>query len=92
MPLVGRPGIAVPRTVPKWVELRDVSRLLTSDEFVTRTKCLAESGGRADGPSTSNTPAVCPCEANSGCFRTSDRLAVGNPHPLEIADFHGILV
>ena len=28
----------------------------------------------------------------SGCFRPSDRLAGWDSHPLEIADFHGILV
>ena len=27
----------------------------------------------------------------SGCFRPSDRLAGWDSHPLEIADFHGIL-
>jgi hypothetical protein len=28
----------------------------------------------------------------SGCFRPSDRLAGWDSHPLEIADFHGVLV
>jgi hypothetical protein len=27
----------------------------------------------------------------SGCFRPSDRLARWDSHPLEIADFHGVL-
>jgi hypothetical protein len=27
----------------------------------------------------------------SGCFRPSDRLAGWDSHPLEIADFHGVL-
>ena len=76
----------------KRVDLQDVSRHLTSDGFLTQMRSFAESVGPADAPTTSNTPAVCSFEANSGCFRPSDRLAGWDSHPLKIADFHGILV
>ena len=33
----------------------------------------------------------CPVLRRSGCFRPSDRLAGWDSHPLEIADFHGVL-
>ena len=35
---------------------------------------------------------ACPVLRRSGCFRPSDRLAGWDSHPLEIADFHGVLV
>jgi len=74
------------------VLLQDVSRHFASDGFLTQTRSFAESGGRADAPTTSDTRPACPCETKSGCFRPSDRLAGWDSHPLEIADFHGILV
>ena len=33
----------------------------------------------------------CPVLLRSDCFRPSDRLAGWDSHPLEIADFHGVL-
>ena len=35
---------------------------------------------------------ICYLLRRSDCFRPSDRLAGWDSHPLEIADFHGILV
>ncbi len=35
---------------------------------------------------------ICHLLRRPGCFRPSDRLAGWDSHPLEIADFHGILV
>ena len=35
---------------------------------------------------------ICYLLHRSDCFRPSDRLAGWDSHPLEIADFHGILV
>ncbi len=74
------------------VDLRDVSDHLTSDEFLTQARSFAESGGRADAPTPSNTSAVCPCEANSGCRPLSDLVAGQDLHPLKIADLRGILL
>ena len=34
---------------------------------------------------------ICYLLYRSGCFRPSDRLAGWDSHPLEIADFHGVL-
>src|SRR5476651_1558218 len=34
---------------------------------------------------------ICYLLRRPGCFRPSDRLAGWNSHPLEIADFHGVL-
>ena len=47
---------------------------------------FTEFGGRADVPTRSNTPAFCPCEADSGCHSPDDRSAAWVSHPLEIAD------
>ena len=33
----------------------------------------------------------CPVIHRSGCFRPSDQMAGWDSHPLEIADFHGVL-
>ena len=54
-------------------------------------RSFAESGGPTDVPTTGSSSAVSPCEASSGCLRPRDRLAVWLLHPLEIADFRGIL-
>jgi hypothetical protein len=35
---------------------------------------------------------ICYLLRRPGCFRPSDRLAGWDSHPLEIADFHGVLV
>ena len=43
-------------------------------------------------PVTRVLQSICYLLNRSGCFRPSDRLAGWVSHPLEIADFHGILV
>ena len=43
------------------VVLWHVSRHSAFDGFLTQMRFLTESGARADAPTTSNTPAVCPC-------------------------------
>ena len=45
---------------------------------------------KSDSQETYEKMALC-SSCRSGCFRPSDRLAGWDLHPLEIADFHGIL-
>ena len=56
------------------------ARRLASDGFLTQARPFAESGDRRDALTTSNTQAVCPCEANSGRCPPSDPLAGRDSH------------